>query len=120
MPIVYNDGSVPFGTGTTTINGTTYYINSCQGSKPTNVVDVPDEVGSPRKQVIVASKCQGTMTLQLETTNSVVPSPGTLCTIPAGMAGTGSAITASITDVATPRDVNSAWVVDVGWVQKLN
>lgn len=120
MPIVLNDGGFDYGTSTITINGTTYYIEDSNGTKPVNITDVPDEVGSPRGQVLVSGKESGTLTLQLGSTGSTVPSPGGLFVMPAKFGGSGSAFTASITEVSTPRNVNDYAKINVGWVKKIN
>jgi len=120
MPIVLNDSGVPFGTAIITVGSETYYIEDSTGTKPTTIVDVPDEVGAPRKQVVVSGKLTGTMTLQLETTTSAVPQPGGSFVMPSGFGGSGSAFTASITEVSTPRNNNDYAKINVGWVQILN
>jgi len=121
MPIVVNDIDVPFGTTNVTINSNSYYVEDITGNSPTNVVDVPDEVGTPRKQVILSGKKTGTMTLQLETTASnLIPQVGDQISIPTGSGGTGSAVTAYVTSVDTPRSNNDYAKITVGWTEKLN
>jgi len=119
MPIVLNDGSVPFGTATILIGSDTYYIEDSSATIPTNVVDVPDEVGSPRKQVIVSGKRSGTMTLQVETTSSAIPSPGDAFNMPAYFSGDATSKSCSITEVSTPRSNNDYAKISVGWVEIL-
>jgi hypothetical protein len=123
MPIVFNDGTAatPFGSTTVSISSSTYYIDDSSATTPVTVVDIPDEVGSPRKQVAVSGKTTGTMTLQLETTSSLIPAPGTLFVVPAMYGASGSnAFSASITEVGTPRSNNTYATCTIGWVKKLN
>jgi len=121
MPITYSDGTVLFGTENITLeNGVTYVLEDCSGTTPANVVDVPDKVGSPTKQVIVQGKPNGSFTIQLPNTGSAVPQVGMTGSLLAGFAGTGSAMTVIITEVSTPRSVNDYAKSNCSWVKKLN
>jgi hypothetical protein len=121
MPITYYDGTVLFGTEEVTLEtGFTYVLEDCTGTVPVNVVDVPDKVGSPTKQVLVAGKANGSFTLQLPNTGSAVPQVGMTGSLKAGFAGTGSLMNILITEVSTPRSVNDYAKVNCSWVKKLN
>lgn len=121
MPVTFKDGSVEFGSNYIKLqNNITYLIEDSSGETPANVVDVPDEVGSPIKQVIIAGKQSGTFTVQLPNTGSAVPKTGQTGSLVAGFAGTGSKQTIIITSVSTPRSVNDYAKAQVGWVKKLN
>lgn len=121
MPVTYYDGTVLFGTEDVTLeNGFTYVLEDCTGTVPVNVVDVPDKVGSPTKQVLVQGKANGSFTIQLPNTGSAVPVVGMTGSLRAGFAGSGSATAIIITEVSTPRSVNDYAKANVSWVKKLN
>jgi len=118
MPIVIRDASdAPFGSEIVQINSVNYYAEDISATKPVNVVDRTDEVGSVRDQVGVSGKITGTMTLQLETTTSAIPSPGDTLS---GSYGTGSNTWFFVTEVGTPITMNDFRKVTIGFTQKLN
>ena len=121
MPIVLNDagGVAPFGSAQIVIGSETYYVEDFSATTATNTVDRPDEVGSPRDQIVVSGKTTGTMTLQLETTGSAIPTAGDDFLIPAQW-GNDAAYSGSITEVTTPRSVGAYATCNVGWVKLLN
>jgi hypothetical protein len=118
--IILNDGNIPFGTQTISVNGATYYIESSTATKESNVVSVPNEVGAPRGQVIIGGQINGSLTLQYTTTASVPPKTGDIFVMPAGLAASGSAVSCSFTSISTPRSNNSYWTMDVGFVELIN
>lgn len=120
LGIIFNDGNVDFGSSAVTIGGVSYLAENISPSGDVNVVDIPNAVGAASKQVGVSQKIVGSMTLQLETTNSAIPARGGEFTLPARYSASGSAVVCYLTSVGTPRSVNDYAKVECGFVQKLN
>lgn len=120
MPIALNDGNIDFGSFTTVINGVTYTVESANPTKETNRVEVPDTVGTPQAQVITVGVATGTITVQLPNTGSSILKAGDLFVMPARYNASGSAFSASITNVSTPVSYNDYRKMECGYVQKIN
>jgi len=120
MPITLNDGpEVPFGTFQLVIGSETYYVEDWSATTNTTIVDRPDEVGSPRDQIVVAGKTAGNATLQLENTSSALPAAGDDFIVPAQY-GADTEFTASVTEVTTARNNGTYATCNIGWVKILN
>lgn len=76
MAALYNDGSVPFGSRTEVINGTTYVLESITLTYPAKVIERPNEIGEPNGWVAVAGFSHGTAVLQLADTATPLPKQG--------------------------------------------
>lgn len=83
MAVIYNDGTVQYGSQVLVIpktTGSNYVADDIEITQPTNVIERTDELGEPSGQVLVAGFVTGTATLQLAT-GITPPDLGDLLTI---------------------------------------
>lgn len=114
---IFNDGSVNYGSVILSIGGNSYIADDLTVTRPTGVIDVPDELGAPAKQAIVPAKKTGTATLQVATAKTV-PYIGTVFSASLSGSLTESFI---ITEVSQPLTVALDYhKANISFVQKLN
>jgi hypothetical protein len=73
MPLVFNDGSIPFGSQVVTINGTPYVAEEIEFEEKSTAIYRRNEVNVPNGGVYISDLVKGKMTLQLGSNTTPVP-----------------------------------------------
>lgn len=116
-----NDGAAGFGTSPITLNGTSYIVDSSNFSRNGTKHEQVDGVGAPKKRVTIDGAMEGSITVQYPNSSSLlVLNIGDLIVIPVGLAPTGSAFTASVSHVTTPRSAGAFWTQEIQADETLN
>ncbi len=108
------DGTQAFAIGASplTINSVAYIAEDIDIQNPTKIPQIADANGIPTGQVIIPQNPTGTMTLQLATSNTVVP--------PKAQTFTMFGSTWYVTDVGTAYKQGEYVKVKVSFVNKIN
>ena len=76
MAALWNDGAIPFGCPTLTINSVVYVAENLSFDNPSVVVQRRNEVNEPSGSYGVQDFVTGSATLQKAATGTAVPTPG--------------------------------------------
>ena len=115
MAIPSGTANFPLGFETVTIGSVTYKVDAVDiSSETTRIINRPDENGDANDFQIrtAGEKITGTMTLQRETTSTVLPDSGQDFDYDFDRSGTDSSLT--VTDVKVSRSKDSADVFEIG------
>ena len=73
MPLVFNDGNIPFGSQIVTINGTSYVAEEIDFEEKSTAIYRRNEINVPNGGVYISDLIKGKMTLQLGSNTTPVP-----------------------------------------------
>lgn len=99
MPLVFNDGNIPFGSQVVQINGVDYVAEEIEFTEKSTAIYRRDEVNVPNGGVYIQDLVTGKMTLQLASNTTPVPEGQSIVT----MTFRGTPRTWVITNVSQPQ-----------------
>lgn len=117
MAAYYNDGSVPYGSQSATINSVTYVGENWSVTRGSKTIDRLDANGEPSGRVTVPDFVTGTGTLQLAATTTALPPVGEDFTL---THQNESAVTYIVTEVSPVLDQNDARKVNISFYARIN
>lgn len=118
MPEAWNDGSIPFGSVTLTINSVAYIAESYTPTRPTAVIERRNAVNEPSGSVGVADFVTGSAVLQKAATSTAMPTPG--MTFQHTEDSTVGAETFYITEVSQAKSQGEATKFNISFRKKYN
>jgi hypothetical protein len=95
--------------------GITFIATNINPKQDVVNITAHDQTGKKRGRLTKIIGMSGTATLQTFDTSSVIPHAGDKFVATANYFATGSAFTASFTEVSAPRAINEIWNVDVSY-----
>jgi hypothetical protein len=106
----YNPANIPYGhESDLTIGGVTYVPEASDLKYPSSDISRKDKKGKPASFLLRDDIITGTVTLQLETASTAIPTTGDTFTYDFGK-GTKTFV---ITNVGTPKGQNMDWKVSI-------
>ena len=118
MAASINDGSIPYGSPTLSINSVSYITESFEVNRPTQQIQRRNADNEPSGSVVIADFITGTATLQKITSSTALPLPG-LTFAYTDDSGVG-AETYFITEVSQPRSQGDAVKFNISFQKKYN
>lgn len=118
MAASWNDGSIPYGAPTLSINSVSYIVESMDIQRPTNVIERRNGSNEPSGSVGIANFVTGTATLQKASTSTAIPLPGLTFSY-TDDSGVG-AETHVITEVSQPRSQGDAVKFNISFRKQYN
>jgi hypothetical protein len=112
MAAFYNDGSVPYGSVTLSINSITYIADNIADNEPGKVIERTNHIDEPSGWVGVPGFIVGSATLQLATSSTTAPTRGVT------FAYGGSSW--AVTDVDKPKEKACDWKVNINFRKIIN
>lgn len=113
MAAIKNDGSVPYGSEVLTISGVAFIAENVTYTNPTTFLERRNELNEPSGGVTIQDFINGSATLQLATTATVVPTNGAVFT-------RGAGITYYLTEIGEPLSQGETKKVSVNFRRALN
>jgi hypothetical protein len=82
MPLVFNDGNIPFGSAVVSIDGTDYVAEEIDFDEKSTAIYRRNEINVPNGGVYIQDLIKGKMTLQLASNDTAIPENQSIVTIP--------------------------------------
>src|SRR6266705_2040293 len=82
MPLVFNDGNIPFGSVVVTINSVDYVAEEIDFDEKSTAIYRRDEINVPNGGVYIQDLVKGKMTLQLASNDTAIPENQSTTSIP--------------------------------------
>lgn len=118
MSAYKNDGTIPYGSRVLTINGVDYVATNIEIRRPEQAIKRYNQLGEPSGSVGIADFVEGTATLQLATTSTVIPVQG-LEFSATFIVSVGSE-TFYLTEITQPEGQTSEKLINVTFRKKYN
>ena len=118
MAEAWNDGSIPFGSVTLTINSVAYIAENVVVNRPTQTIQRRNAVNEPSGSVGVADFITGSATLQKASSSTALPIPGLSFSYTED--ATVGAETFKISSVSQPKSQGDAVKFNVEFVKIYN
>ncbi len=108
--MAYNDNNVPFGTQVITIGATAYVAENTSLNVPTQIIERRNEVGDPNGQVIIEQFNEGSATIQMATTLTVMPAIGATFTLTRQAGSTIGCVISQVSEPQAQFDIRKAQI----------
>lgn len=108
--MAYNDNLVAYGSQVVTIGATAHVAESISVSQPTQIVERRDQLGAPTGQVVIPQFDNGTATLQLASTATVIPAVGATFTFVRNDASTMGVVVSGVSEPQSQFDIHKVTV----------